>query len=104
MKCEHSILTLIGFEMFNQKNELNMYTELLLGVVMPLVPRIKEDVEAVFLKTLHSVQKLLLRFPPLGDCKALGPAIIVAALIILSQSNGRFPVICRLSKLSGVSE
>jgi hypothetical protein len=70
---------------------------------MPLIPCVTEDTHAIFMKTLHDIQKLLYRQPPIADCKTLGPAIIVASLIILSQSHGRFPMVCRLSRLSGIS-
>lgn len=71
---------------------------------MPLVPVVRQDTHAVFFQTVHDIQKLLLGRPPLADYRVLGPAIILAALVILSQSYGRFPMICRLSKLSGASE
>lgn len=53
---------------------------------------------------MTNIQKVLFKYPTLCINKLLGPAIVVAALIILSQSNGRFPMLCRLSYLSGQSE
>lgn len=45
-----------------------------------------------------------MRQAPLAEGRVLGPAIIVAALVIMSRSEGRFPVLCRLAALAGVSE
>jgi len=104
LRCEGSILKAIGFRILNEKTELNSYTELLLNVVLPLVPVVREDTHQLFLRTVHDIQKMLLKQPPLSDCRTLGPAIILAAQVILSQSYGRFPMVCRLSKLSGASE
>lgn len=74
--------------------------ETLFSVISTLIPEVRENTHKEFLETTIRVQKLLMRNSPLAEGKALGAAIIVATLVIMSRCEGRFPILCRLSALT----